>query len=385
MSVIRARRAIVVLATLSSSGCISGMQLGAASARPSPGRSFVADAPPGFEPRLLGVPLDANFHAAPGVGSLFPASGPLIPVPQNRFFSDKKLVTTGEELAANAQAWAVDANVSSSTHQRYAYFRAVQWTTAWELQTSGPMAEAPPWAVYYASKVYTGRSYVEVIQGDASTLGGSVAVHFMMVPVGGSISKFETDNHLIVHRAGAGFVPKPGKGAIFADTQQAIQDNYSTDGPEIAVAVEYTQLPRTQANAAEVFPAPKRITVRYTSLRVDRTGSEVKDYSTWSMTGGCFVNGEADAIPRPVLDARVGVGAWALGFTDVVYASDNDTLLCTAQGTYTRGLLSSRLNLGQSTTGSIPVSGIAGTVAGAMQGRDAETGYAIAWSATKEP
>ncbi len=98
------------------------------------------------------------------MGTLFPQTGSVAPVPVNRFNVEQKLVSTAEELAANAQAWAVDFNVSTQQHSRYAYFRAVQWTSAWQLQPNGPMLQPPAWAMYYASKVYMGRSYVEVIK-----------------------------------------------------------------------------------------------------------------------------------------------------------------------------------------------------------------------------
>src|SRR4029077_4028689 len=180
-----------------------------------PGRSFNAHAPTGVDPRRLCVHSDASFHAAPGAAPLFPQAGPLVPVAVNRFNVDQKLVSTAEELAANAQAWAVDFNLSSLQRQRYAYFRAVQWTTAWELQPNGPMLQPPPWAVYYASKVYLGRSYVEVIQGDASTFDARAGIHFLQAPVGASIGEYASAHHLTNHRAGAGFVPV-GSGSMFA-------------------------------------------------------------------------------------------------------------------------------------------------------------------------
>lgn len=349
-----------------------------------PGRSFIADAPPGFDPRLLGVPLDGSFHAAPGVGSLFPQAGPLVPVPANRFNCDQKLVATVEELAANAQAWVVDFNIASAQRQRYAYFRAVQWTTAWELQANGPMLQPPPWAVYYASKIYLGRSYVEVIQGDVTTFDARAGIHFLTAPVGLSIGQFASDHHLSQHRAGAGFVPV-GAGSMFAHTEQDIMRNYRPDGQEVPVAIEYTQLPRTPLNGAVLFPDPRTVTVRFASVDVGATGSMLKDYSNWTMTGGCTVNGQSDTAPQRFLTERVSLGQFPLAFSQTLFATDGDQLMCSVQGTYTRGLFGAVHPLGPSTTGPITVGAINGTVTNRMAGREAETNYAITWTATKSP
>jgi len=350
----------------------------------APGRSFNADAPPGFDPRLLGVPRDANFHAAPGVGSLFPQAGPLVPVPVNRFNVDQKLVSTAEELAANAQAWAVDFNLSSLRRQRYAYFRPVPWTTAWELQPGGSMLQPPPWAVYYASKVYLGRSYVEIIEGDASIFDARAGMQFLQAPVGASISQYASDHHLTSHRAGTGFVPV-GAGSMFARTEQDILQNYRPDGPEIAVAIEYTQLPRTQPNGALLFPDPKTVTVRFVSLDVGAPGAMFTDASTWTMTGDCTVNGQSDAGPQRFLAERVRLGQFPLTFMRTVVAADGDQLVCSAQGTYSRGLGGEPHSLGPSTTGPITVGVINGLMTSRMLGRDAETNYAITWTAAKTP
>jgi hypothetical protein len=93
-----------------------------------------------------------------------------------------------------------------------------------------------------------------------------------------------------------------------------------------------------------------------------------------------------DSGPQPFLPGeRIGVGQTALTFMQTVYATDGDQFVCTAQGTYTRGLLGGMLPLGPSSTGPIIVSAINGTVTNRMPGRNAETSYGITWTATKNP
>jgi hypothetical protein len=356
---------------------------------PPPGRTFVADAPIGFDPHVLGAPVDGNFHAAPGVGAIF-SSVSVTQVPANAFTVDQKLVTTAEELSANAQAWGVlDVSGATSQRERYAYFRAVQMTQAWELQAQGPMLQPPPWAVYYASKVYFGRSYVEVIKGDSNSFNARVAAHFLSVPVGGSVKSFVDSHHLTSHRAGTGLTPRNGQ-AVFARTQQDIEGAYVASG-EVPIAVEYTQLPRTQANGVVIFPEPHPVMVRFVNLHVTSTGSMVKDYSNWAMSGQCVIDGPPDGDldePQghsgPFLQQKVGLGTWPLDFSQTIYASDDETVTCTAGGTYTRGLLGTKSNLGPSSTGPILVRNISGPVQQTMPGRDAETAYDLTWTAIKQ-
>jgi hypothetical protein len=367
-----------------------GTPISTPSGPPPPGRTFVADAPIGFDPHVLGVPVDANFHAAPGVGPIF-QSFSVTPVPVNAFVVDQKLVTMAEELAANAQAWGVlDISAATTHHERYAYFRAVQMTTAWELAPSGPMLQAPPWAVYYASKIYFGRSYVEVIKGDSNSFNARVAAHFLSVPVGGKVKTFVDAHHLTSHRAGFGFEPNDGQ-SIFARTTQDVERSYRPSGQEVPIAIEYTQLPRTQANGTVVFPEPHPVLFRFVNLHVTRTGSMIKDYSNWTMSAKCTIDGPPDGDldePQgrtgPSMQLRVGVGTFPINLEQTVYASDDEVIGCTVNGTYTRGPLSSLHNLGTGSTGPLAVRSIGGTIQQTMRGGEAETDYVIDWTATKQ-
>jgi hypothetical protein len=242
--------------------------------------------------------------------------------------------------------------------------------------------------VYYASKVYFGRSYVEVIKGDSNSFNARVAAHFLSAPVGGSVKTFVDSHHLTSHRAGAGLTPRDGQ-AIFAKTQQDIQGAYVASG-DVPIAVEYTQLPRTQANGVVIFPEPHPVVVRFVNLHVTSTGSMMKDYSNWTMNGQCAIDGPPDGdLDEPqghgalFLQQRVGIGEFPISFSQTVYASDDETITCTAGGRYTRGLFGSAYNLGTSSTGPILVRDIGGTIQQTMPGREAEAAYDLAWTATK--
>jgi hypothetical protein len=350
----------------------------------APGRTFIADAPPGFDYRLLGVPLDANFRAAQGVGSLFPQAGLPAPFIVNGFDIEQKLVSTAEELSANAQAWALDLNIVSQQRQRFAFFRAVQWTTAWELQTNGPMLKPPPWAVYYASKVFLGRSYTEVVQGDSATFNARAGAHFLTAPVGMNIGSFSSQHNLTTHRAGAGFVPT-GPGSMFARTEQDVMRSYRPDGVPVIVAVEYTQLPGTAANGAIIFPPPRMVTVRFDTLDVGAPGAMFTGASNWTIAADCMISGLSDMGTPQSINLRVSRGRFSLPFVWTVKAGDDEQIMCTARGTYARGLPGETRPLAVSTTGPILVGRINNAVSGPMSASDADTSYAITWSMTKSP
>jgi hypothetical protein len=374
----------------SGNGSTNGAQGGPAFAEAPPGKTITADAPLGFDPTMLGLPLDGNFRAPASPQKLFPY-GQLVEVTAARFTSDQKLVSTAEELSANAQAWGVlDVGMASAQRDRYAYFRAVQVTTAWELRTNGPMLPAPPWAVYYASKVYFGRSYVEVVRGDENSFNARVGAHFLTVPVGVSIRSFVGQHRLTSHRAGVGFTPKGGDDkAIFARTEQEIEAAY-VPGPPVPIAVEYTQLPHAQPNGTIIFPEPRRVVVRFETMHVGSTGSMLRDYSNWTLFGDCSVEGPPDTDldepatrSQPFLQQRISAGGpWPLQFSKTIWATDEETITCTASGSYTRGLSSH--GLGRGTTGPIRVGAISGETRGTMPGRESETNYDIAWTAVKQ-
>ncbi len=156
-----------------------GAPLATPSGPPPPGRTFVADAPIGFDPHVLGIPVDGSFHAAPGVGPVF-ASVSVAPVPINAFTVDQKLVTTAEELSANAT------RVGRPRRERRDDPAGEVRLLPRRADDAGvgatgprPDAPAPPWAVYYASKVYFGHSYVEVIKGDSNSFNARVAAHYL--------------------------------------------------------------------------------------------------------------------------------------------------------------------------------------------------------------
>jgi hypothetical protein len=353
------------------------LQTGAGVARELP-----ADAPDGFTLQDLGVPLDANFNRmiGGGAGTLFPQAGPATCTPMGGWSSERNIVQTTEELSANAHAWGiVDAHAEFTRGSRYAYYRATLFTGSCQLRDNTPMNPSPPGATYYASRVLVGHSYWMVVHGDSSTFSAGVSAEFMKY--GGALDGFKQQYGLVALGKGKGLQPNNGT-ALFSPPEQVAQ-NYRADRAPDAIVVVYRQIPGAMVNANPMAPLTRTIDIRFTSLQVTSTGSSVKDYSNWTLTAQCNVNGRPYGTPVQVMNGRVGVGATPITFAQQIPASDTDNIECFVDGTYTRGSwgVTQTHNMPRVSTGPLIVGRL--PPGSSFPGGDAEARFAVSWTATR--
>lgn len=376
-------RGLLVLAAASSMGCGGSassplnLQTGAASAR-----EVRADAPDGFTLQDLGVPLDANFNRmiGGGAGTMFPQAGQPTCSPMGGWSSERKVVETQEELSANAHAWGVvDANAEFGRGERYGYYRATLLTGSCQLRDNTPMNQPPPGAVYYASRLLVGHSYWMVVHGNSSSFNAGVSAEF--IKWGASVDAFRQSYGLVATGRGKGLQPNSAT-ALFSPPEQVSQ-NYRADRAPDAIVVIYRQLPGAWVNAGPVASASKTIDIRFTSLQVSSTGSSLKDYSNWTLTAQCSLNGRPYGNPVQVMNGRVSVGTTPIMFAQQIPASDADYIECAVDGTYTRGSwgVVKTLSMPRVSTGPIVVGRLPS--ASMVNGGDAETRFTIPWSATR--
>jgi hypothetical protein len=343
-------------------------------------RVIRADAPTGLSWQQLGVPYDANFQpmVGEGAGTLFPNAGPPIVLTVNEVSSDRELITTQEHLKASAHYLVVNGDVNALLQKRFGVFRAVQLAQVYELRDNTAMNRPPPGAVYYPWRIYVGHSYTEVVEGDRTQFTAEVGAEFLKW--GANVEVEESRHQLQHHVAGRGLKPTSGH-AIFAQSPEEIQRSYTTVGETAPIVVEYRQIPNTRsADGSIAWEQSKPVQVRFTNLQVAADGSALYGQADWAMSFQCLVNGQPYGAAQP-LQQRVSRGSYPLAFSQVLQVTGDDTVECKASGQYKR--LGGWGRLGESTTGPIAASRLAGPTGSVMYGRDANTGYAINWTASR--
>jgi hypothetical protein len=106
----------------------------------------------------------------------------------------------------------------------------------------------PPEAKWYVSKIYYGSTYDEVVFGQATTFTPSVGANFLSW--GGSLSGFVAQNHLQTTMVIRGMRPNNGA-AIFSQNVAEAARNFTTEGGEVPILVEYKTVPN-------IPPPPRR-------------------------------------------------------------------------------------------------------------------------------
>jgi hypothetical protein len=203
-----------------------------------------AEVPEGFGgPGSLGMPLDENFEPLIGGdgGSLFPQAGQPTFQWVNQFSSQRQLVGSSQELKANAHAWFVNASVTTSKQQTFAYYRAFQIVGVWQLNETSPMIRPPAPARYYADQVFYGHSYSLVIRGESQQV--SEAIGASWGPFGGSLGEWQKHYHVIATAAGHGLIPN-GPDSIFAPPERtSAYYRAAPDHQADAIIVHYREIP----------------------------------------------------------------------------------------------------------------------------------------------
>lgn len=350
-------------------------------------RVIRADAPQGFAPQHLGMPLDAMFNPmmGGGAGTLFPQAGPPMITPIHTIKIEYDLIKSVEQLSATLHVTVYNGDVSVAQTKRFGFYRAMQLDSVYELRDNTPMTMPPAGAVYYPWRVYVGHSYSEIVEGEATTFSGNVGAEFLSWS--GSLGAFRGKYNLRGHFTGRGLVPTSGD-ALFARTPDQITGRYRADGVPVPILVEYRQIPNTPPRIGEIAwtPAtpPRTIEVRFNTLEVGAAGSLIRSVSNWNLRAQCFVNGQPVVAPTAVLQQQVSDGGrnFNLSFAPRIAAMENDAIECTTSGTYSRGQGS--LPLGSGGTGAISVRSVGTTpMGGAFEGRDPNTQYKISWTAAR--
>jgi hypothetical protein len=312
---------------------------------------------------------------------MFPQAGPTTCSPMGGWSSERRIVETQEELRANASAWNIaSANVDIARGERYGYYRAALLTGSCQLDDKTPMSIPPPGAVYYASRLLVGHSYWTVVHGAASSFNGGVSAEFLNW--NGSLDAFTQRHQLAAAGRGRGLHPNSGI-ALFASPEQVAQ-NYRTDRAPDGIIVVYRQIPGARTSAGSIAHPPTTIEIRFTSLRVVATGSAVKDYSNWTLTAQCNVNGVLYGQPTSILNSRVSVGEMPISFAQQIQAGSADNIECFVDGTYTRGswmIFKDTFNIPRASTGLLRAGNVPST--SVISANNADARLAITFTATR--
>jgi hypothetical protein len=364
-------------------------------------RMIRADAPLGFGPESLGVPLDANFVplVGEGAGTLFPQAGEPVETTINEVQHELALVQTAEQLAANGRAWFATGSVSSSHDARYGFYRAAELSGVTRLRDNTPMRAPPPRATYYASAIFKGHSYGEYFEGDSRSFNAEVGAHFLKL--GGSAKEFKKNTRLHSRLFGRGYKLRQGVDSLFvARTPEEIGAQYekATNQPA-PILVEYRQIPATSANSGAIsWVTPRRLLVMFSNLSVQSHGAWYRDFATWHMTFQCTINGQAagqdawsssDRSGAPTQGAgsefhqNVSTATYPIAFASTLVVYEGDLVACTASGSYKRRLTWQAL--GTASTPQLQIIGEGRENSGTMTARDAETSYSIQWSSRRLP
>ena len=344
-------------------------------------RRLRAAAPVGFVPAALGVPLDADFNPliGGGAGPLF-AGQPLC-ASMGSWSSDRGIIQNRQELKANVRAWFAEGGLGSQ-----------------ETPTRTPSivrCSSPRSASFLLAPLFTGRPAARSITRPKYTLGtptrlsytanrarSTLASERISLTFGGSVSAFAKQHNVMHSGFGRGLQPV-SEASLFSDPE-SIASNYHTvkEEPD-AIVVEYTQLPNAVVPADPPVALERVIEVRFVSIQVGATGAMQLPHSPWRMSVQCEVNDQPQQDPLLFLDEQVRVGTIPTSFARQIRAHDGDTIECKVWGTYER--MYTQHNLGPGSTGPIPVQEVGAPLNKELRGADANTDYAITWSATRLP
>ncbi|MGB1016281.1 MAG: hypothetical protein ACPG4T_19245, partial [Nannocystaceae bacterium] len=223
-----------------------------------PGESFIAAAPRGMSAKDLGRPYTVDFVRLQGVEgqTLFPNAGTPSKTGQNIMEHSFVIAENERTLAANASAWGiVGVGFSTKTTQRYASYRAVQIDSVYEVDDTTELRQSRPHAIYYPWRIYYGRSYEVLFEGDADRFHAGVKAKIFMFS--GGVDDFAGEYNLKQKTVGHGLKPATNR-AIFAKTHQQIEQNYKQSTSPVPVLVEWREIPgRTGYQEDISWNAPK--------------------------------------------------------------------------------------------------------------------------------
>jgi len=338
--------------------------------------SIKATAPTGTYSEQLGLPFDREFNQIP-TGTLFPDAPTPRRVPAAGFKHELVTVDTQQQLAANAKGWGVvQASSKLARESRFASYRAYQLSQVEILDDSSTMRDPPPQAIYYAWKIYYGRSYEAVVSGNARSFTASVRATFLAFD--GGISGFTKEHSLSLQAAGIGLQPRSGE-AIFAKTPRDIETLYQAVGDVMPVFIEYRKIPsRATPDVVIKWVTPRSIDLSFGSLHVIKDGTA--GTTPWQLQVSCKQNASDILKDEPVLDeVRVSDGSDnSLTWSHLFEVVDGDRISCETSGTFhdhittPQGLPGGRMGF---------TVGANFARAGTLEASSANAEYSISWDA----
>ena len=225
----------------------------------------------------------------------------------NAFWHDFQSIDSTHELQANARGWMVDVSISNAAQSRYVVYRAIQVTSAIEVDDTDEPRAAGSDAAYYIRKIYFGRVYEQVFSGSADEF--TTGVRAELLAIDGAVRFQQAHRNIASQVFARGLSPKAT--AIFAKTPKEIQDAYTEDktynaGNPVPVLVEYRRIPGAKLDDYNEFewkkPPPVVGQVKVRLIQVDGRKND------WTDTGLSL--GPNDLLVGQA-EGKVKIGEWS--------------------------------------------------------------------------
>jgi len=230
-----------------------------------------ASAPLEMSPDDLGRYYDANLRP---LQSKVPTSNARV-IQTGETQRELKQVQNDLELKANAQAWGLaSASAGINISKQHAYYRAIQIDRVHHLDGVPPGVEAPTDAAYYVSAVYMGRMYEVHFSGTSESV--NAAISGTTGVYSGGLDAWASQHHVEFKARTVGLQPREsGNGAIFASSDNEIQEGYTDEGPLRAVKFRLSQVPGRHAQQVTGTWKVTLVGVQYPQLKANRKAWDV--------------------------------------------------------------------------------------------------------------
>lgn len=204
-------------------------------ASPVQGQRITTVAPVGTTVEVLGQLYTENFDPIRG-GRIAFESPETVPVV--RTYREDSRHASALDVRASAQAWGVGASGGLSTRQAYGYVRAVAVESVIQVPPLQALAEAPPGAAYFVSKILFGQMYEVRIAGSST----AVTAHISYLTGSGDLSA--SAESASAEGFTFGLVPRGSMvEAMGARTPGEITARFEASGPPVPILLELERVP----------------------------------------------------------------------------------------------------------------------------------------------
>ena len=305
------------------------------------GTPIRATAALGTGEQLLGTTVNSDFVQVNGNVIFAPRQDPsgtgLLQTTVNQVETAWVQVESTTDLAANLGGWGLGmAALNASSTTRYESMRAYQIDYFEDVDLTTLVAQAPPTATYFVSKIFFGHSYEALFSGDQSTFTAALAVS--LPEASGSISTTAASDNLSVTNVGHGLVPDSGD-AIFAVSTADVMTNYMATGDAVPIYVEYRLIPGVSAPPGTNIPwtSSTLATIAIDQIDVFHNGTtfDSVEHSAWSISATCKVNG-AVVDDNDQVWSNSSVGASGTDINPCMYSLPQDPNQMSPTSTYAR-------------------------------------------------